>query len=181
MHERIGIFGGAFDPPHAAHVMVAGYALCCAGIDRLLVIPCAQHPFDKQMSPFDIRLKMAKSAFSIYKDLVEVNPIEGKLPPPSYTVRTLEALKGRYPEADFVLIMGSDNARRLDKWKEPERIRELARIFVVQRASNGIVSFPPISSTLIRNMIRRGDDVSTLIPEGVLRIIQEKGLYRGKT
>ncbi len=175
--KRIGIFGGAFDPPHAAHVMVATYALCCANIDELIIIPCASHPFDKNMTSFELRFKMAELAFSYMSDRIHIDPIESKLPYPSYTYNTVVELRKKYKDSDFVLIIGSDNAEKLDKWYKIEELKQLVEFFVVERAGKGIISFPPVSSTLIRERVRRGLSIDGLVPEKVQRIIRQEGLY----
>ena len=178
IRSRIGVFGGAFDPPHAAHVLAVAYALCCARVDKVVVIPCAQHPFDKDMSPFEARLEMTRVAFRPFAPVVEVSDIERHLPGPSYTVNTLENLHRLYPEAGLVLIIGSDNRKSFHKWRDHERILQLAELFVVGRGEGDDFYLPPISSTMIREAIRQRKDVSGLIPSGVMAVIRKYGLYQ---
>ena len=176
---RIGIYGGAFDPPHAAHVMVAAYALCCLDVDRLFVIPCAGHPFAKSMSPFDVRMRMAVEAFGFLGSSVQVLDIESRLPVPSYTINTVEALKRQFPGASFALLIGSDNAVNMDKWHRIGELRGMVDIMEVNRMEGEGVVFPPISSTMIRERVRAGLPIDGLVPVGVQSVIQELKLYSG--
>jgi len=174
-----GIFGGAFDPPHAAHVMAAAYSLCCLGVRRLLVIPCADHPFGKVMTPFQTRLRMATLAFECLGDRVEVLDIESHLPQPSYTINTVEAIQHRFPDARLALVIGSDNARTLDRWHRADELRRMVDVLVLDRGEGNGFVFPPVSSTMIRERIAQGLPVDGLVPGPVLGLINELGLYRG--
>ena len=174
--SRVGIYGGAFDPPHASHVMVAAYALSCLGLDHLLILPCADHPFGKQMAGFDLRMEMARMAFSFLGDRVHVLNLEAKMPQPSYTINTVEALMATYPDVDFTLLIGSDNM--LDKWHRGDELAKMVHVHVVKRGGDGVLAFPPVSSSLIRSLVAAGKDIDGLVPDAVGRFIKDKGLYR---
>jgi len=175
---KVGIYGGTFDPPHAAHVMIAAYALSCLGLDHLLVLPCADHPFGKKMTPFDQRVEMARLAFSCFGDSVEIMDIERHLPAPSYTINTIRKLKELYPDVEFTLLIGSDNGKDLKNWYMADELRAMVDISVMARGGQGDVVFPPVSSTMVRGRARQAQDISALVPVGVAAFIREHGLYR---
>lgn len=175
---RMGIYGGAFDPPHASHVMIAAYALSCMDLGHLLVVPCADHPFGKNLTSFVLRMEMARLAFGFLGKSVEVLDIEENRPGPSYTIDTVKAIKDAYPGAYFVLLVGSDNAA-MDRWHRVDELRQMIDIRVMARGGQGHVAFPPISSTMIRERVRQGLDITGLVPARVAAFIAKQGLYRG--
>lgn len=178
-NSKVGIYGGSFDPPHAVHVMIASYALSCMGLDHILILPCADHPFGKKMTPFDLRMQMTKIAFSFMGESVEVSDMERSLPTPSYTINTVKALKNRYSDVYFVLLIGSDNAKDIDSWHKADELKRLIDIHVLARGGEGNIVFPPVSSTMIRERVCQGLDIAGLVPVGVAGFIREYGLYRG--
>lgn len=181
--ERIGILGGAFDPPHCGHVLLAAYALSVAPIDRLLVVPTFAHPFGKAMAPFEHRVAMCAEAFGFLGG-TGVSRIEEELAPPSFTVRTLEALAERLPDASFRLIVGADVLGDTAKWREFERVVELAPLFVIGRGGHPRTDaietpdLPAISSTEVRARLRAGVPVAGMVPRAVEEHVRAEGLYR---
>lgn len=178
---RIAVFGGSFDPPHCAHVMVASWVLTCTETDLLLVIPTYTHPFAKASSPFETRVAMCRAAFSCFGRRVRVSDIEARLSKPSYTVNTLRYLQRRYKDVKFSLIIGSDIPPETPQWRDFEEIQRLANVIVVNRGSRTRESdtpvFPDVSSSAIRSAIAEGRDVSSLVPVSVLEIIRRESLY----
>jgi nicotinate-nucleotide adenylyltransferase len=183
--ERIGVFGGSFDPPHCGHVLLAACALLSAPIDRLLVVPTFVHPFGKPLQPFEHRVAMCKLVFAELAR-AEVSCIEQELGTPSYTVRTLEALAERAPGAEFRLVIGADLLRDAPRWKDWDRVRALARPFVIGRSGyprplgeDGVdIDLPPIASTEIRERLRSGKSVVGHVPAAVASYVSAHGLYR---
>ncbi len=143
--RSIGILGGSFDPPHLGHEKLALEALAHAGIDELWVLPCASHAFQKPLTPFADRMAMCQLAFGHLKN-TRVLDLEQSLPAPNYTVNTLEAIHAKYPDAELVFVMGSDLLESFEKWHESDRIKTLARRFVVDRGA----LLPAAQSTKIR-------------------------------
>ncbi|UJR79186.1 nicotinate (nicotinamide) nucleotide adenylyltransferase [Sandaracinus amylolyticus] len=184
MSETIGVFGGSFDPPHCGHVLLATYALSAAPIDRLLVVPTFAHPFGKQMAPYEHRVAMCERAFGLLRG-AEISRIEEELGGASYTVRTLEALHARRPGVTLRLLVGADVLGDLEKWKDFERVRALAPLFVVGRSGyareEGMETpdLPAISSTRVREQLRAHRTIGGLVPRDVARYCDEHGLYRG--
>ena len=121
MSEVLAIYGGSFDPPHLAHTLVCAYVLSAERVSRLLVVPTAQHAFDKQLSAFEHRVRMCELALRRLRD-VEVCTIEAELPGPSRTLHTLEELQRRNPAAQLRLVLGSDLLGETHTWHRFEEV-----------------------------------------------------------
>ena len=178
---RVGIFGGSFNPPHVAHVLAASYTLLVAPVDCICVIPVFQHPFAKELAPFEARLRMCELAFEGVAR-VRVSDVERTLGGESRTLRTLEHLRETEPDWSMRLIIGSDVVADLPKWHQFERIASIAPPFVLARRGVGESAksvLPEVSSTEIRALAARGDiaDLSLLLPQRVLTFMREQGLY----
>lgn len=184
---RIGVYGGSFDPPHVAHVLLATYALAVGGFDRVVVVPVFAHAFHKALMPFPHRVRMCELAFAELAS-VQVSGVEAELPTPSLTLVTLERLARDYPGAEFGLLVGSDVLAESSKWHAFDEIVRRAPLFVVGRgghapASEAEVSLPAVSSTRVRELCRARRDpaaraeLTKLVPRGVLRYIEEHDLY----
>src|ERR1044072_1566567 len=131
--ERVGVFGGTFDPIHVAHVVSAVEARRALSLDRVVLVP-AGDPWQKRGSvtaPAADRLAMVEAAVEGIAGL-EGSPIEVERPGPSYTYQTLEDLPG--PGRDLFLIVGSDVAVAMHSWVGVEQLPGLATLVVVDRA-----------------------------------------------
>jgi len=132
--KRIGVFGGAFDPPHVAHVALAKAALAELQLDELRVLPTGQAWHKARvLSPPPHRLAMAQLAFADLPKVV-VDPREIERAGPSYTVDTLREFKALWPQAELFLILGEDQAHALPSWHDWQEILKLAIICVATRA-----------------------------------------------
>jgi len=188
MHAQartIAVYGGSFNPPHNAHVQVAKYLSTAPGIDELWIVPTYQHAFDKALPEFSHRLRMCQAAFATLAR-TQVLDIERELGGRSRMVRTLGALQQRHPDVQLRLVIGSDLIEEFSRWSEPERIREIAPLWIVRREGSDIKGasgplFPAISSTDVRERLRRGADVSRSVPAAVIDYIAEHALYRDAT
>jgi len=172
--------------------LAAHYVLLSAPVSRVLVVPCAQHPFGKSQCAFEHRLAMCRLAFAHLSEAVEVLDIEGDRPGPSYTVDTVREIAARYPGIPLELVVGSDIPPEMRKWKDFDVLCDLARVRVLPRFEeavadasdavdgSGRVSFylPKISGTTIRQLIRAGGDLAPHVPAAVCQYIAEHGLYR---
>jgi nicotinate-nucleotide adenylyltransferase len=183
----LAIYGGSFDPPHAAHLLLASYVLGLGGFERLLVVPVFEHPFGKPLLAFEERLELCRRCFA---DLlrVEVSGIEAELPRPSYTLRLIERLQAERPGVPLRLILGSDLLDESSHWHDFERLARLAPPFFVnrrgfERPELGPAVLPDLSSTHVRELLaRRGDpavdqELARLVPLRVRERIVERGLY----
>jgi nicotinate-nucleotide adenylyltransferase len=184
MARDVAILGGSFNPPHVAHLMAAYWALATQGVSEVWLLPAYRHPFGKVLAPFEDRVRMCELAVaplrgvhvcSAERDLAD-DPLVGK------TARTLEHLQAKHPTHRFALIVGTDILPETGQWYRWDRVKELARVLVVGRQGyEGPAAgpaLPAISSTLVRERIARGEDVSALVPGRVLAYVSERGLYR---
>lgn len=177
----VGVFGGSFDPPHVSHLVVCTLALALSDVERLLVVPCFQHALGKTLTPFEHRLAMSRLAFGHVRG-VEVSAIESDLQGISYTVRTLEHIQRLNPGRPLRLIVGADAMAQRGEWRDFHRIEQMASIVVFGRDDLAcgratLPAPPPISATLVRQRLSEEGDVSGLVPNAVLRYIQDHGLY----
>lgn len=196
MTQRLGILGGTFDPPHAAHLELAEAARAQFGLDRVLLV-VAGDPWQKRdqvEAPASERLAMVAVAAEGRPGL-EASALEVERPGPSYTVDTLEELAG--PDRELFLILGADVAASLHTWHRWDRVRELAALLVADRPGAAesaaetaerlraggwrceVVTLPPhdLSSTELRERLAGGEPVEDEVPAGVVRVVEERGLY----
>jgi len=130
---RIGVFGGAFDPIHLGHLLVADDARRRLGLDRVLLVPTSRPPHrPRPRAPFADRMRMVEVATRGWPGL-EPCGVEGERPGRSYTVDTLRRLRARLPGARFWLLLGADQYRDMAGWHEPRAVGRLARIAVLDR------------------------------------------------
>ena len=197
---HIGVFGGAFDPPHQAHVALAKAALAQLALDTLHIVPTGQawHKA-RQLSAAADRLAMTRLAFAGLERVV-VDEREIHRPGPSFTVDTLEALQAEYPGAELYLVLGADQVAALPSWHRWQEVLKIAIICIADRTSGAGVEgtfkleslaaqavqtlqlpLMPFSATDIRQQIASADPGSpgwhTLVPEPVARYIERHQLY----
>ncbi len=199
--KRLGVLGGAFDPPHLAHLVLAQAAIAQLNLDELRVLPTGQawHK-TRTLSPAEHRLVMTRLAFAdVPKAVVDEREIrrEG----PTFTVHTLRELHAEFPDAELFLVLGEDQARAFNTWHEFEAIAQLAIICVAARAiltdeeaTSGTPNSPssdpmpqhfhplkmpnmPVSATLIRARIADHQDILPLVTEPVARYIANHHLF----
>ncbi len=194
---RLGVFGGAFDPPHAAHHLLVQSALDQLQLDALWLFPTG-HAWHKprDLSPAPHRIAMAELAFANMPK-VRVDPRETVRGGPSYTVDTLRELHAELPRAALFLLIGQDQARALQSWHAWDAVVQLAIICVAQRndcagvadrfvAPHGLeqrflqLHFPvsQVSATDIRARVAAGQVVVPLVCEAVARYIANHHLYQ---
>lgn len=187
---RVAVFGGSFNPPHVAHVFAAIYALAVEPIDLVLVVPVYQHPFAKELAPYDDRLAMCRLGLG-YLPGVEISTVERELDGESRTLRTVEHLAATRPDWSLRLLVGADVLQDLPKWHRFDRIAEIAPPLVLGRqgfaaAASGHAAgpalLPQISSTEVRAALGEGRiaDVRADVPRAVLAYIEEHALYGSK-
>lgn len=194
---KIGVFGGAFDPPHFGHMALAQAAIEQLQLDALHVIPTgsAWHK-DRPLSDPKHRLEMCRLAFADIDGAV-VDDCETLRAGPSYTMDTLEHLRSQFTGAQFFLLLGQDQAMHLSEWHRANEIPGLAIIVFASRSlSAGAVSgvgnendalfaikrieMPPMpqSSTQIRSCVQNSTRIDSLVCEPVARYIANHQLYR---
>jgi nicotinate-nucleotide adenylyltransferase len=195
--RRIGMYGGAFDPPHNAHVALAKAAVEQLGLDALHVIPTG-HAWHKaqQLTLGFRRLDMAELAFQGIPKLV-VDKREVLRTGPTYSLDTLRELQVENPEAQLYLIMGADQAAALPTWSHFDEIAKLAIICVAERSNNtGNISYistlnslncraihielpiMPESATDVRDLVLHKKPINHLLPPAVVAYIEAHRLYQ---
>lgn len=183
---RVGIFGGSFNPPHMAHILVVAWALGTGEVDEVWAIPTGGHPFGKKLAPFEDRLEMTRRALSCFGAKVRVLDVERE-PRVHFSIETLRGLIERHPDCRWRWVMGSDTLLDAPRWLEYDRLMELAPPLVVPRSgcaadrvAAGAFALPNLSSTSIREAIAKGRDaeLAGLVPAEILDFIRAKGLYR---
>ena len=198
--ERIGIYGGTFNPPHIGHIRAAKYAVSQLGLQKLLVIPSYISPHktlpEGSASPQQ-RMEMLKIALQDAEN-VEVSDLELRRQNTSYTYETVAQVKKMYPNAEIVLFMGTDMFLSFDQWKNPDQIlrnaslavfyrgdrnevpaiKEKKAFFEAQNATIYLVENPvtQISSTELRRLLVFSCAAPFFSP-GVERFIRQNGLY----
>ncbi|MFH0792605.1 MAG: nicotinate (nicotinamide) nucleotide adenylyltransferase [bacterium] len=187
---HIGLFGGSFNPPHLGHMLALKFSLETGGFDRIYMLPCGRHAFDKSLVAFEHRRKMCELACEEVKDRVEVLGVENEFPGVSYTIDTVRHLQGENPYDEFTLIVGSDLRAELDRWKEIEELRRRVDFFFLPRptAKSGekpstrgsSVQLIDVSSSEVRERFARGQDCAGVVSAGVLEYIRSHGLYQAK-
>ena len=193
MAERIGVFGGTFDPPHVGHLVVAVNARYALQLDRLLLV-VAHDPWQKSqtraLSSAGDRLAMVQAAVADVEGL-EASAIELDRGGVSFTADTLAALRTEDPSRELFLIVGSDAAAGLPTWERGEEVRKLATIVVATRPGAEEASPPPgwawrrletprleVSSTDLRARFVDGRPLDYLLTAPVIDCIRTRGLYR---
>lgn len=195
---RIGILGGSFDPPHCGHLALAHAAMRELRLDEVLFIPANKNPLkpEEAQSSGKHRLGMVRRLIA-HESRMAVSDMEITRGGPSYTVDTLSELHAAIP-GEYWLLLGSDAAKGLSKWGNPQKIAKLCRIGVALRLpateTELLTKLPPeftdrvdiirmdpqtVSSTELRERLVQGQSVASWIPADVIRYIQENKLYRG--
>ncbi len=192
MSKRLGILGGAFDPIHYGHLLLAAEARQQLELDQVIFVPTAQSAHQQKdiATPFLHRYKMTELALAAYPEFV-ASDIEEKLGGTSYTVKTLTALAQLHPDASLFFLLGADNFEQLDTWFEPEKLPELATLAVVARTGSKLPKTLPeqalevrmpridISASEIRERVGQGRSIRVLVSHEVESYIESERLYRG--
>jgi len=190
-HERIGIFGGTFDPPHVGHLVTAVNVRHALDLDRVILM-VANVPWQKEgtraITPAEDRLAMVEAAVAGVEGL-EAGRWEIDHGGPSFTATTLAGLVRIHPDAEFFTIVGDDAAAGLTTWERLDDVLSLSEIVVVDRPGvhapvpDGIpchhVEVPhlDVSSTDLRRRIVDGRPLDFLVTSPVLAVINERALY----
>ncbi len=197
--ERLGIFGGTFDPPHVGHLILAMEAYDQLQLDRVLWVlaPNPPHKLGKKISSLEIRIEMLQAAIDDDK-IFEFSRVDIDRPGPHYVLDTMRALRQQRPDAEMVFLMGGDSLHDLPTWHEPDLfIQACDKLGVMQRPGEVICMeklekrFPEItakmefieaplleiSSNQIRALVTNGKPFRYYLPFDVYQIIQKHKLY----
>lgn len=181
---RTGIYGGSFNPIHNGHIAIARAMLDCDAVDEVWLMVSPQNPLKQSADLLDerLRLDMTRRATADIP-CVTACDYEFHMPRPSYMWHTLQSLSRDYPDREFTLLIGADNWQVFDRWYHADDIIAHYPIRIYPRRGYDIeVSTLPhnvklvdtglydVSSTMVRERIRRGEDVSQLIPASIMEM-----------
>jgi nicotinate-nucleotide adenylyltransferase len=189
--QRIGLFGGSFDPVHTGHLLVAQAAREELELNRLYFVPAAQSPFkpERQPTPPSERLRLLRLALAGW-DWCEIDEQEIRRGGISYTIDTVRDYVGRLPGARMFYLIGADQAGQLIKWRAAQELAGLVEFVVIPRPGQNSAAVPPpfrgreltgfpvaISSSQIRARIKARLPLEPLVPRAVAEAIRNNGLY----
>lgn len=197
--EKLGVFGGTFDPPHLGHLCLAEYAADALDLERVIFVPTGDPPHKRGAvrEPIQHRLPMLERAIA-GNERFTISRIDIDRPGPHYTVDTMRLFVEQMPDVDWYFIMGTDSLLSLNTWYRPDELIKLCKLAVIARpkadaspamheeAIPGIsqrvimIESPliAISSTGITERLLEGRSVRYLVPDSVLSYIKQYGLYK---
>lgn len=181
---RTGIYGGSFNPIHNGHIAIARAMLDCDAVDEVWLMVSPQNPLKQSADLLDeqLRLDMTRRATADIP-CVTACDYEFHMPRPSYMWHTLQSLSRDYPDREFTLLIGADNWQVFDRWYHADDIIAHYPIRIYPRRGYDIeastlphnvkpvdTGLYDVSSTMVRERIRRGEDVSQLIPASIIEM-----------
>ncbi len=195
---KIVLFGGSFNPIHRGHIKLAEEALNFIGGDILFFIPTYHHPFNKkvEVKKEDI-VNMIRLALEEYKNpKFKIDTYEIEQDNPTYTINTIKKYLDEYPSDEIFLLIGFDNVKNFDKWKDYREILKKVRVIAGSRGKTSDLSLkdifiegrififnskaPDISASTIREKIKEGniEEIKSYLPKSVLDYIIKNNLYK---
>ena len=205
-NDKLGVFGGSFDPIHYGHLLLAETCREQCQLDRVLLVPAAvpPHKQSREMTSARDRIEMVRLAIGGHEQLA-VSTIEIDRGGICYSVDTLTTLAEQHPGSRLFFLMGADSLNELPTWREPQRLCELAVPLVVYRVGSPAPDFSSIShlvtaerlneirkhqvempiialsSTTIRQRVATGRSIRYRTPRAVEKFIESQGLYRSQS
>jgi nicotinate-nucleotide adenylyltransferase len=186
--KKVGILGGTFDPPHYGHLLIANEVISELNLDEIWFMPNQEPPHKKKSNSIENedRLQMLELATE-GNDLFKIEKIELQRSGPSFTVDTMRILNDHYKNHQFFFIIGADMIEYLPKWNRIDELMELVQFVGVERPQYSVETTYPIiyvdvpvfdvSSSMIRERLKKGKTVRYLLPDSVIDFIEEKRLY----
>jgi nicotinate-nucleotide adenylyltransferase len=197
--ERIGIFGGTFDPPHIGHLILAETAVDALSLDRMLFVPAGDPPHKQfeEKTPIEYRLAMLTLAIADNPHFA-LSRVDVDRPGPHFSLDMVTLIQAQQPAAELFFVMGGDSLHDLPRWYHPELLIQRCKLAVVRRSGDQVqpglhedvlpglwervllVDAPliEISSTDVVERLLAGRSVRYLLPDTVLDFIYRHHLYR---
>ena len=189
--QRIGLFGGSFDPIHTGHLLLGQAAIEELNLMRLCFILAAQSPFKvgQNFAPAETRLQMLRLALAgrANCDVDEQEISRGGV---SFAIDTVRDYARRYPQGELFYLIGADHVANLPKWREAGELAKLAEFVVIPRPGTDSVTVPPpfrgrtlngfafgVSASQIRARVKAGQTIEHLVPPAVVEAVRNNGLY----
>jgi len=196
--QRLGVFGGTFDPPHHGHLALAEWARAELGLERVLFVPAGDPPHKRRTALSSVADRVAMTRLAVRGNpAFEVSTIEASRRGPSWTADTIRALAAAHPRARLHLLMGADMFATFATWREPDEIARHAVLVVALRPGSRVPRRAPepvrdgrgvvwlanpgldVSSSALRQRARAGGSLRYLVPDAVGRYIERHRLYDG--
>jgi nicotinate-nucleotide adenylyltransferase len=193
---KIGIFGGTFNPPHIAHLILAESLYESLDLGKIIFIPSSVPPHKKCDDLLDAKHRLGLTRLAVgNNDRFEVSDIEVQRGGTSYTIDTVRTLDKKYKNDTLYLVIGADNLKSFHLWKEYEALLKRCKLIAMRRPGSTIeqvrddvlgetrvvdVPYLDVSSTEIRRKIREGKSVRYLVPDAVLSEIEKSGFYKNR-
>lgn len=197
--SKIGFFGGSFNPVTFAHINLAKEIVDSCNLDKLIFVPMSNFYEKDSLIEFKFRYDMLNLICSKIKKF-EVSDIENKENSKLYAIDIFEIIENQHKNDDIYYIMGSDNLERIETWKEYNKLVQNYKYIILERKQNAfetivnnnidikkhkdnfeVVSnnkYNNISSSLVRDKIKKNEDVSDLVPKEIAKYIKENNLYK---
>ncbi|HEV2073649.1 MAG TPA: nicotinate-nucleotide adenylyltransferase [Thermomicrobiales bacterium] len=197
MPNRLGILGGTFDPIHIGHLIIASYASEAIGLGRVLFMPAQTPPHKSRgdISPAEHRVAMVNLAIA-GDDRLELSDFDLRSDGPSFTSDLLARVHREHPSEELFFIAGADSLRDFPTWNEPQVILKHAHLAIASRpgtvVTDAMLAAVPdlrnrstlfesplieVSSSGIRDRVRKGAAIRYLVPDEVQRYIRDRRLY----
>ena len=191
---KIGIMGGSFDPIHNGHIELALNVKKTFKLDKIMFLPLGDPPHKKLKADKELRIKMLEAAIKGEKDCF-VSRIEMDRTGKTYTFDTITWLK-QNTEDDYFYIIGGDTVNKLHTWYRAEELFKIVEFILVDRAnvdeSEAVKRVEQlgarlhianhtgldVSSTMVRDRVKEGKNITGLVPESVMELIEEYGIYK---
>ncbi|MBE7092352.1 MAG: nicotinate (nicotinamide) nucleotide adenylyltransferase [Clostridiales bacterium] len=190
---KIGILGGSFDPVHNGHIEMACFCKQKFNLDKIMFLPLGEPPHKKNITDKELRIKMLQVAIENYEDFF-VSRLEVDRPGKTYTYETIKCLLEKCDD-DFYYIIGGDTINTLETWFNVYELFKILKFIVVDRCnynrdnvdklikSGAKLYFADhvgqnVSSTAIRNNVKKGENIDNLVPEKVKELILQNELYK---
>jgi nicotinate-nucleotide adenylyltransferase len=190
--QRLGLYGGAFNPVHLGHLLVAEAAVEELGLDKLVFIPASRSPFKQndETAPDGLRLRLLRLALA-GRPRYEVDEREIRRGGVSYTIETVRSYAKQYPSVHLFYLVGADNVPKLNEWRDADELANLLEFAAVPRPGQAPPSFPKpfrgtmlkgfpleISSREIRARLKARLPIQYLVPPLVAEAIELSAAYR---
>lgn len=196
----IAVFGGSFNPPINSHILLAKEIVeKCKVIEKLIFVPVSTKYQKMELVDDEHRYNMLKLICE-NEDKLEVSDIELRHDKQLYTIETLNLIKEQYNNYDIWFVMGTDNLKELETWHKPEQLLSKYKILVLNRKGGNLeeviensdllkknresliqisgIDKIDLSSTMIREKIKKGEDIKEYVPKSILEYIEENRLYQ---
>lgn len=188
---KVGLYFGSFNPIHIGHLIIANHCVENENLDEVWFVVSPQNPFKQENQLLNAQLRLNLVRLAIENTIkLKASNIEFNLPKPSYTVNTLVYLEEKFPNHQFEIILGSDGFQNIEKWKNGKYIIDKYNFIVYERpgyliekdikAKYRITNSPQIyiSSTHIRELIKKNKSIQFLVPDLVKENIENNALYK---